>query len=186
MSDTGDPPRTLWDHCLLWADLLAKSAQPSPAAAPVDSRCRTGEKERPLLLVLLAAALHSKAAARRTGNAGDVDDMEAAARVALTGPGSAHAVLHFSPYATLQAAPDVVERGGGERARLLAAATSPELDERWLWHRTLGAAGEVLAQAAEETTPADAHGVPTISDAIAQARRARQLQLLQDVLGTED
>ncbi|AXK34657.1 hypothetical protein DVA86_20400 [Streptomyces armeniacus] len=148
----GEQPRTVWEHCLVWASLLisvrARHGGTGRSLSPEEQATWEGE-DQPLTAVLLAAALHHQAAEQ------DLLDgaPEAAAALWLHTPGPPPAgvetVLRYRPYETLLAAPEVPGRGDGERARLLGAAYDPGTrrahpDGLLLWQRIRAAALTVV------------------------------------------
>lgn len=140
-------PRTRWEHCLAWADLLVirHIERPQTDDGPLteaENAAFHGD-ERPLIVVLIATALHE----RMTHFALPDDELHL---VPLGAPGEegVTGTLRRHPYQALENTPVPAGPGQAEVHRLLNAARSDHPDDRGLWDRIRSAARETVVDVA--------------------------------------
>lgn len=187
----GQEPRTVWDHCLVWAELLLgvhlqyradfRHDQPYYRQHLTPEQHMTWEgSEQPLTVVLLAAALHRQIELQGLGEA-----PQTAAGALLHVPGEdgdgVEQLLRTAPYAALEEAPDVAGRGSAERGRLLDSGASLHPDGPLLWQRVrtaaLGAI-EGVVQVGRGTSI-------TLHDILVGQARKAKFERLEAVFGEE-
>ncbi|MEV6793042.1 hypothetical protein AB0M87_13780 [Streptomyces sp. NPDC051320] len=162
-------PETIWEQCVEWAELLVRiqldHRRRTRRFSETDSVTLTGS-DRPLVVVLLAAALHAQAVVLRAETPRD------ALRIPLataTEKGLS-ATLRRTPYAALCDAPQVRGAGAVQRAVLIARAESGHPDDTLLWHRVRAAAAAAVETAGRSCASDDVdwwEGGHTIADVIA-------------------
>jgi hypothetical protein len=184
----GEPrsPRTVWEHCLVWADLVLGAHVRGCGRLSAEEEAVLAGADRPLTVVVLAAAIHAHARARR------VDEARVVEQVPLRepgpdGPGGIAGVLHRAPYRALEEAPEVAGCGKDEGERLLVAGTQGHPDGRMLWDRVRTAAVAAVEGAAVVAGYGqDGGDVVTLDDVRAIEARAWRLAALEDALGAAD
>ncbi|WP_328540247.1 hypothetical protein [Streptomyces sp. NBC_00344] len=149
LDDAAEPertPETVWEQCVEWAGLLVRilagRRKQDGLFSEEDGVTLTGT-DRPLVVVMLAAAIHAQTVLLR------VDSPQDAARVPLAAAGEKglSATLRRTPYAALCDAPRVRGAGEVQRAVLIARAESGHPDDTLLWHRIRTAAAAAVETA---------------------------------------
>ncbi|MEV7958326.1 hypothetical protein [Streptomyces sp. NPDC088141] len=141
------PPQTVWECCLVWADLLIRRHTEVLEQSRQGQHFKFSEEEtalyvgldRHLVSFLIAAALHERTLRLELALADAVF-------VPLAAPHEegATGTLRRSPYSALELSPDLEDQGRSSRTLLLREALSPHPDNRLLWERVRTAALDVV------------------------------------------
>lgn len=177
-------PQTVWEHTLLYADLLVRAHldradrlhAPGRTYHPLSAEeTAVLGTDRELLLVTLAAAIHEQIRRQEPGEP---------TGVLLHSPdtGGVEDVLRYAPYGALEAAVAAEGRGGPQVRQLLEAGGSSHPDGQLLWQRVRTAAQDVVEGAVD---PGRGTSV-TVADLLAGEQRKATLDQLAQVMGTED
>ncbi|AVH55609.1 MULTISPECIES: hypothetical protein [Streptomyces] len=140
-------PRSRWEYCLAWADLLMarrieRLRTDGTRLTEAETAAFHGD-DRPLIVVLIAAALHE-----RMDHFALPDDELHLVPLGAPGEEGVTGTLHRHPYQALENTPGPAGPGHAEVHRLLDAARSDHPDERGLWDRIRCAARETVVDVA--------------------------------------
>ncbi|MFI6688037.1 hypothetical protein [Streptomyces sp. NPDC050485] len=196
-------PQTVWECCLVWADLLIGLHMEALEQDRRDRLFKFSEEEsslyvgmdRHLVSFLIGAALHERILGLDLSFTDAVFvPLAAPQEEGVTG------TLRRSAYSALEFSPDLEEQGGPSRALLMRNAISSHPDDRLLWDRARSAALTVVDTAARRTPArhtgprhpgARADGpywehATTIGDVLLGEQHRRGLDRLAEVWGDED
>ena len=193
------PPQTVWECCLIWADLLINLhlqglEQSRQGQLTEEDAALFAGPDRPLVALLIAAALHERIRRLEMSFADAVFVPLAAPREeGVTG------TLRRSPYSALEMSPDLSHQGRTLRALLMEKALASHPDDRLLWDRVRTAALAVVDDVAANTQArhtgprrsaarADSsyweRGI-TIGDVLLEEQERRRLDQLAEFWGEE-
>lgn len=196
------PPQTVWECCLVWARLLIdlhkealeRSRQRRSFPFSEEEYTLYAGADRPLVSVLIAAALHERIL--RLGLS-----FTDAVFVPLAAPqeNGVTGTLRRSAYNALELSPDLKEQGGSSRALLMQHALSSHPDDRLLWDQVRTAAFAVVdtvarSTHARHTSPRHPDARPdgpywkrgsTVGDVLLGEQQRRELDRLAEVLGDD-
>ncbi|MFD8609738.1 hypothetical protein [Streptomyces sp. NPDC059631] len=195
-------PQTVWECCLNWADLLIGLHVEALEQDRHGQLFKFSEEEtalyagvdRPLVSLLLAAALHERILRLDLSSPDAVFvPLAAPQEEGVTG------TLRRSAYSALELSPDLEDQGPS-RALLMRSALSAHPDDRLLWERVRTAAQTVADTAARRTHarhtgprhPGSRADGPywergsTIGDILLGEHQRRELDRLAGALGDED
>ncbi|MET9779114.1 hypothetical protein ABZ023_33530 [Streptomyces sp. NPDC006367] len=149
-------PQTVWECCLVWADLLIGLHVEALEQSRQDQLFKLSEEEtalyvgvdRHLVAFSLAAALHERIVRMELSFADAVlVPLAAPQEEGVTG------TLRRSAYDALNLSPDIEHQGRASRVLLLRTALSSHPDDRLLWER-VRAAALTVADSIARSTPA--------------------------------
>ncbi|ONK13182.1 hypothetical protein [Streptomyces sp. MP131-18] len=199
LSTAETPPQTIWECCLVWADLLinlhvdALEQSRQDRLSEEDTALFAGV-DRPLVSLLIAAALHERV--RRL----ELSFTDAVfVPIAAPQEEGVSGTLRRSPYNALVLSPDLENQGRPSRVLLLKNALASHPDDRLLWDRVRTAALTVVDAIAASTRarhtgprhPAACADGPywergiTIGDVLLGEQDRRQLEGLAEIWGDE-
>ncbi|QFQ97296.1 hypothetical protein F9278_14995 [Streptomyces phaeolivaceus] len=140
-------PRSRWEYCLAWADLLMARHIERPrtdGTQPTEAEIAAFHgDDRPLIVVLIAAALHE-----RMDHFALPDEELHLVPLGAPGEEGVTGTLRRHPYHALENTSVPAGPGQAEVHRLLNAARSDHPDERGLWDRIRCAAREIVIDVA--------------------------------------
>lgn len=147
-------PQTVWECCLVWADLLISLHMEALEQSRPGQLFKFSEEEtalyagqdQPLVSFVIAAALHERIVRLELSFTDAVFvPLAAPQEEGVTG------TLRRSAFNALYLSPDLEDQGGYLRALLIHAALSSRPDSRLLWDRVRKAAFDVVDAIARHT-----------------------------------